>query len=151
MDARQKEKIEKMLSLAFNNTSRDEATTAFSRAVALAHQSGTTLQSFRQGGSDKESELVDDYNRLVEKYNDLLRRALNVQDDRDRMREMLRRLDEHNDRLIARNRTLEVAAAQNEDRVDRVTRNAARIQMRVIWLSLFVGAWIGLGIALLAR
>lgn len=151
MDARQKEKIEKMLSLAFNNTSRDEATTAFSRAVALAHQSGTTLQSFRQGGSDKESELVDDYNRLVEKYNDLLRRALNVQDDRDRMREMLRRLDEHNDRLIARNRTLEVAAAQNEDRVDRVTRNAARIQMRVIWLSLFVGTWIGFGIALLAR
>lgn len=151
MDARQKEKIEKMLSLAFNNTSRDEATTAFSRAVALAHQSGTTLQSFRQGGSDKESELVDDYNRLVEKYNDLLRRALNVQDDRDRMRDMLRRLDEHNDRLIARNRKLEVAAAQNEDRVDRVARNAARIQMRVIWLSLFVGAWIGLGIALLAR
>lgn len=151
MDARQKEKIEKMLSLAFNNTSRDEATTAFSRAVALAHQSGTTLQSFRQGGSDKESKLVDDYNRLVEKYNDLLRRALNVQDDRDRMREMLRRLDEHNDRLIARNRTLEVEAAQNEDRVDREARNAARIQMRVIWLSLFVGIWIGLGIALLAR
>lgn len=151
MDARQKEKIEKMLSLTFNNTSRDEATTAFSRAVALAHQSGTTLQSFRQGGSDKESELVDDYNRLVEKYNDLLRRALNVQDDRDRMREMLHRLNEHNDRLLARNRTLEVEAAQNEDRVDRVARNAARIQMRGIWLSLFVGAWIGLGIALLAR
>ena len=94
---------------------------------------------------------MGDYNRLVEKYNDLLRRALNIQDDRDRMRDMLRRLDEHNDRLIARNRTLEVEAVKNEDRFARVERNAARIKMRAIWLSLFVGTWIGLGIALLAR
>lgn len=151
MDTRQKEKIEKMLSLAFNNTSRDEATTAFSRAVALAHQSGTTLQEFRQGGSDKESELVTDYNVLVVKYNDLLRRALNVQEERDRLRDLSRRLDSQNDRLLARNRTLEVTAVQHENRVDRVARNAARVQMRVIWCSLFVGTWIGLGIALLAR
>lgn len=149
MEARQKEKIEKMLSLAFNNTSRAEATTAFNRALALAQQSGTTLAQFRESTGSGAS--VEEYNALVGRFNDLLRKALNVQEERDRYRALYRRIDEHNDRLIARNHRLEIDALHHENRVDAVAKNAARIQMRVIFASLFVGGWIGLGIALLAR
>lgn len=143
MEARQKEKIEKMLSLAFNNTSRDEATIAFSRAVALAQQSGTTLQTFRQGGSDKEDELRNDYNGLVERYNDLLRRALKVQDERNNLREKFQNSDEINDRLLAEVNRLRVAEIQYDYKTAIAEKMASRTSMRLLVAGFMVGAFFG--------
>ena len=70
-------KIEQCLALAFNNSSKEEATTAFGQAFAYAKRLGVQLCDFR-GKSDRSATAGCDADReqeLVEKYNTLLTRS----------------------------------------------------------------------------
>ncbi|VGQ11572.1 hypothetical protein SB5439_04967 [Klebsiella variicola] len=87
-------KIEKLLSKAFNNSSKDEATTAFGMAFSYAEQGGVRLADFRgdvrvvyeekivyrEGGLNSERE-----HELVKKYNEVLARAKTLRADNDKL------------------------------------------------------------------
>ncbi|HCI6749269.1 TPA: hypothetical protein NPP60_004938 [Klebsiella variicola subsp. variicola] len=87
-------KIEKLLSKAFNNSSKEEATSAFGMAYSYAEKAGERLADFRgdvrvvyeekivyqNGGIDAARE-----RELVQKYNDVLARAKTLRDQNEQL------------------------------------------------------------------
>lgn len=103
-------KIEQCLSLAFNNSSKAEATTAFGQAFAWAQREGVNLADFRGKGTERviyqdrgcsperEQELVDKYNAVLARAKDMVRQLAEAQD----IKEIQNLLMQDKDTQIAR-------------------------------------------------
>lgn len=87
-------KATKLLAKALNNSSREEATAAFSRAWLYAENGGFSLSSLHTI-TEEPAPISDDREReLVEKYNTLLREAKNLRQQRDTYRALYRAQEE---------------------------------------------------------
>jgi hypothetical protein len=76
------QKAVKLLAKALNNSSREEATAAFSRAWLYAENAGVSLSSLHTI-TEEPAPITDDREReLVEKYNTLLREAKQLKTDK---------------------------------------------------------------------
>ncbi|MJS61875.1 hypothetical protein DOC35_19530 [Salmonella enterica subsp. enterica] len=82
------QKAAKLLAKALNNSSREEATAAFSRAWLYAEMAGVNLSSIHTI-TEEPAPITDDREReLVEKYNKLLAEAKRIKADREYYRQL---------------------------------------------------------------
>lgn len=83
-------KATKLLAKALNNSSREEATAAFSRAWLYANNGGFSLSALHTITEEAEPITHDRERELVEKYNTLLAEAKNLRRQRDMYRDLYR-------------------------------------------------------------
>ena len=80
----------KLLAKALNNTSKEEALTAFGMAWAYAQRAGVHLSSIHVIREEGAPISEDRERELVEKYNRLLAEARNLRQQRDTYRDLYR-------------------------------------------------------------